>query len=89
LTKALAWGPRGWHVLSSKSVITNWPSIGFFGPHTFQLVPVVVVETEGYVGRNKIINKGIIFEFHVYKHRRLHILQTSPTLSWSFGSTKY
>jgi hypothetical protein len=58
LTKALAWGLRGWPVLSSKSVITNWPSIGFFGPRTFLLVPVVVVETEGYVGRNKIINKG-------------------------------
>jgi hypothetical protein len=45
----------------SKSVITNRPSIGFFGPRTFLLVPVVVVETKGYVGKNKTINKGIFF----------------------------
>jgi hypothetical protein len=57
LTKALAWGPPGWHVLSSKSVITYRPSIGFFGPCTFLLVPMVIVEIEGYVGRNKTINK--------------------------------
>jgi len=34
---------------------------------------MVIVEPGGCVGRNKIINKGNYFEFHVYKHRRLHI----------------